>query len=70
MEKFPKPPIIAFRRDQNIWEILVRAKLPSLNPNSNSLPKDSGFFEETFEQDENLNFLLSLLEEQTVQYNS
>ena len=69
-EKFPKPPIIAFRRDQNIRENLVRAKLPQLNPNSNSLPKDSGFFEETLEQDETLNILLSLLEEQTVPYNS
>ena len=61
---FPKPPMIAFKKAQNIKEKLVRAKLSNPTDRTNEgptpIPVDSGFDE----PDETLNILFSLLEEQ------
>ena len=54
---FPKPPLVAFKKAQNIREKLIRAKLTL--PESN----DSGFSEEL---DNTLNILVSLLHEQNM----
>lgn len=63
---FPEPPFIAYRKDQNIREKMVRAKLNQSpidsSPQKLTLtPQESGFLEDP---DETLNILISLLEEQ------
>ncbi len=62
---FPDPPFIAYRKDQNIREKMIRAKLnrSPTDPTSKQLapPPDYSGFEDP---DETLNILISLLEEQ------
>ena len=63
---FPDPPFIAYRKDQNIQEKLIRAKLnqsltDSTSQQLNHTSHDSGFIDDP---DDTLDILVSLLEEQ------